>query len=129
VPLFYWLANTYAVADRYFAPTLGGTWANRDFMYAATSDGVLDTGERVITVRNIFDVLDAAQVSWGVYSNGTPRQDCLGWQSSHAGVHNYGAFQTALAAGTLRARTPCRTPCTTTPRCCGSSSFWRTPQP
>jgi len=101
LPFFYWLANTFSIADRYFAPTLGGTWANRDFLYAGTSDGVLDTGERTIDVPNIFEALDGAHVSWGVYANGTPRQDSLGWSASHVGVHNFAAFQTALKAGTL----------------------------
>jgi phospholipase C len=101
LPFFYWLANTFAVADRYFAPALGGTWANRDYLYAGTSDGVTDTGQRVITVRNIFNALDDAHVSWGVYTNGNPRQDCLGWTKQHAGVFNFAAFTAALRNGTL----------------------------
>ena len=49
----------------------------------------------------IFAALDAAHVTWGVYSDGTPRQDCLGWTSTHAGVHKFAAFTAALQAGTL----------------------------
>lgn len=45
---------------------LAGTWANRDYMYAATSDGVTDTGERVISVPTIFEALETAKVPYGV---------------------------------------------------------------
>jgi phospholipase C len=103
LPFFYWLASTFAVADHYFAPVLGGTWGNRDYLYCATSDGVTDTGQATISAPTIFDALDAAHVTWGVYSDGTPRQDCLGWTSSHAGVAGSAAFLLALQAGTLPA--------------------------
>lgn len=101
LPFFYWLASTYAIADHYFAPVLGGTWGNRDYLYCATSDGVTDTGQATISAPTIFDALDAAHVTWGVYADGTPRQDCLGWTASHAGVHTSADFTTALQAGTL----------------------------
>ena len=103
LPFFYWLASTYAIADHYFAPVLGGTWGNRDYLYCATSDGVTDTGQATISAPTIFDALDAAHVSWGVYSDGTPRQDCLGWTSSHPGVSSATAFLLALQGGTLPA--------------------------
>jgi phospholipase C len=103
LPFYYWLAGTFAIADHYFSPALGGTWANRDFLYAGTSDGVRDTGERAITVPTIFDALDAAHVTWGSFSDGDPRQDCLGWTKTHAGVAGYTAFKNALANGTLPA--------------------------
>ena len=101
LPFFYWLANTFAVADRYFAPALGGTWANRDYLYAATSDGITDTGQATLTARNIFDALDDAKISWGVYTNGNPRQDCLGWQAGHVNTFTFSAFTNALRAGSL----------------------------
>jgi phospholipase C len=101
LPFYYWLASTYAIADRYFGSALGGTWANRDFLYAATSDGVLDTATRVITVPTIFDALDTAHVAWGVYTDGPARQDALGWTNAHVGVAPFSAFLSELAAGTL----------------------------
>jgi phospholipase C len=101
LPFLYWLANTFALSDHFFASALGGTWPNRDYLYAGTSDGILNTGERVLDKPTIFAALDAAHVSWGVYTDGTPRQDCLGWTSSHVGVHSFAAFKTALTAGTL----------------------------
>jgi phospholipase C len=101
IPFYYWLANTFAISDRYFGSTLGGTWANRDYMYAGTSDGVSDTGQAVITVPTIYDALDQAGVTWGVYSDGAPRQNSLGWTSSHKGFAKFPAFLSALADGTL----------------------------
>jgi phospholipase C len=103
LPFFYWLASTFSIADHYFAPVLGGTWGNRDYLYCATSDGVTDTGQATISAPTIFDALDAAHVAWGVYADGTPRQDCLGWTASHTGVHTSADFITALQAGTLPA--------------------------
>jgi phospholipase C len=106
LPFLYWLANTYSIADHYFGSVLGGTWGNRDYLYAATSDGVTDTGQATLSAPTIFDALDAAHVSWGVYSDGSPRQDCLGWMSNppHPGFSNYTvSFLMALAAGTLPA--------------------------
>src|SRR5262249_13721377 len=50
LPFYYFLAKTYAIADRYFGATLGGTWANRDYLYAGTSAGVTDTGQATIGV-------------------------------------------------------------------------------
>jgi len=101
LPFQYFLANTYSVADHYFGATLGGTWANRDYLYAATSDGITDTGQRVLTKPTIFDALDKAGVAWAVYSDGTPRQDCLGWTTSHVGVAGTAELLHALKTGDL----------------------------
>jgi phospholipase C len=102
LPFLYWLANTYTIADHYFASVLGGTWGNRDYLYCATSNGVTDTGMTMTPAApTIFDALDTAHVTWGVYSDATPRQDCIGWTSTHAGFADFHTFVTALAAGTL----------------------------
>jgi phospholipase C len=101
LPFFYWLANTYSIADHYFGSVLGGTWGNRDYLYCATSDGVTDTGQATISAPTIFGALDAAHVTWGIYSDGNPRQDSLGWPTTFRGFANFSAFTSALAAGTL----------------------------
>ena len=100
LPFYYWLHSTYAMSDRFFCPVLGPTWPNRDYLYAATSDGVMNN-TRPITVRNIFDALDAAGVSWGIYVDGTPRQDCIGFSRSTPGVYDIATFFADAAAGTL----------------------------
>jgi phospholipase C len=102
LPFYHWLARTFALSDRYFGSVLGGTWSNRDYLYAASSYGVRDTGERAITeARTIFDALDDAGVEWGSYTDGNPRQDCLGWDGAHEGVHDFDALLAALADGSL----------------------------
>ena len=101
LPFYYWLASTYAIADHYFGAALGGTWANRDYMYAGTSDGVMNTQQAKIDVPTVFDALDANGVAYGVYSDGGPRQDCIGWTSSHPGFGKFPEFLAALADGTL----------------------------
>lgn len=102
LPFYYWLATTYATSDRYFGAALGGTWANRDYLYAATSNGVMNTGDATIAgARSVFDQLDDASIPWGVYTDGMPRQDCLGWTIGHRGVHSFETFFASLANGTL----------------------------
>jgi phospholipase C len=102
LPFYYWLANTFAISDRYFGAALGGTWANRDYLYAGTSNGVMNTGQATLTVPTIFDAMDKASVSWGVYTDGTVRQDCLGWTNAHANVGTFNQFLAALTSGTLK---------------------------
>ncbi len=103
LPFYYWVAGTFAVADHYFGSALGGTWANRDYLYAATSDGVHSTGEAKISDPTIFDALDKAGVSWGVYTDGNVRQDSIGWDNAHAGVGSFQDFVDALGSGSLPA--------------------------
>jgi phospholipase C len=42
-PFYSWLAQNFAVADRYFAPILSGTWPNRLFLYCGSNAGSLQT--------------------------------------------------------------------------------------
>ncbi len=100
LPFYYWLHSNFSMADRWFSPVLGPTWPNRDFIYAATSDGVMNN-DRAIFVRNIFDAMSDAGVSWGIYVDGTPRQNCIGFTRSTPGVHPTIDFFAALAAGSL----------------------------
>lgn len=103
-PFYYFLANTFAISDRYFGATLGGTWANRDYLYAGTSDGVTNTGQAKIDVPTVFDQMDAAGIEYGVYTDGTVRQNSLaGWDNNHKGVHKFQAFLDALGDGSLPA--------------------------
>jgi phospholipase C len=102
LPFYYWLARTFAISDHYFGGSLGGTWSNRAFLYTGSSHGIHSTGETTIPdAPSVFDALDAAGVTWGVYTDGNPRQDLMGWTRSHAGVHTFTQFLVALAAGTL----------------------------
>ena len=100
LPFYYFLASSYATSDRYFSAMIGPTDPNRDFMYAATSNGITVTSsgpqKKFKGVRTIYDELDNAKISWGVYSSGPPRQGAIGWDRGHKGVHDEGAFFDAL---------------------------------
>ncbi|HEY7953696.1 MAG TPA: alkaline phosphatase family protein [Polyangia bacterium] len=102
VPFYYWLYSTFAMSDRFFSAALGPTWPNRDYLYAGTSDGVLNTFERKITVPTLYDELEHAGIEYGVYADGGPRQDCINWTKTHLGFHSTTAdYFTALTAGNL----------------------------
>jgi phospholipase C len=102
LPFYYWLYARFAMSDRYFGSVLAGTWGNRNFLYTGSSYGVRDTEERTIPdAPTLFDALDRAHVAWGVYTDGPPRQDSLGWTQAHAGLHTSAEFFAQLADGTL----------------------------
>jgi phospholipase C len=102
MPFYFWLASTFTIADRHFAPVLAGTWANRDYLYAGTSRGVQNSFSRTIPdIPTIFDQLSTAGVSWGVYTDGEPFQDTLGWDNKHSGVSSFEQFLSQAADGSL----------------------------
>jgi phospholipase C len=73
LPFYYAAATTFAISDRYFSPTLTSTGPNRLYLYAATSNGsITNNGSAGITVpHTIFGAMQAAGVTWKVYSTGT----------------------------------------------------------
>jgi phospholipase C len=89
VPFYYFLAKTYALADHHYPSVRSGTWANRDYLYCGTSDGVKNTLEGVPgpSVQTIFDIMDAQNVKWGVYADMAPLSLALIWPLDHRGVH------------------------------------------
>jgi phospholipase C len=80
IPLYYNLAQNFAINDRYFSPVLGPTFPNRSYFMAATSFGHLTTNEifpppggyKPIT-GTIFDLLDRNNVSWADYFQDAPQ--------------------------------------------------------
>lgn len=68
LPFYYGLANTFAIADRYFAPTLTSTGPNRYYLYAGTSAGLTTNQALPPGQPNLLAALAAAGVDWGVYS-------------------------------------------------------------
>lgn len=103
IPFYYWLANTYSIADRYFPSVLSGTWSNRDYLVAGTSHGTKNTSTdpQLDGVPLIFDKLDTAGVSWGVYSDDiAPLEFSVKWGSRKA-YQKVDALLASLADGTL----------------------------
>jgi phospholipase C len=80
LPFDYFLASTFALADRYFPSVRSGTFPNRDYLLLGTSDKVTST--QYLTwpdpsLATIFDELTAANVSWGVYADDHPLEETL----------------------------------------------------
>ena len=91
LPFYYFLADTYALADHYFPSVRSGTFPNRDYLYLGTSGAVRSTQFDIwpdVTLPSIFDELDAAGVSWGVYGDDHPLEETLNnprknWEKLH----------------------------------------------
>ena len=107
LPFYYWLTDQFAMADHFHCSALAGTWANRLYLYAGNSYGVKNTASDFIKsdVVTIFDGLDKAGVTYGIYSDDVyPLDGALltgGFGSDHKGVAKEAAFFAALADGTL----------------------------
>jgi phospholipase C len=103
IPFYYWLANTFAIADHYFPSVLSGTWANRDYLVAATSKGTKNTASdpQLAGVPIIFDQLEAAKVSWNVYTDDiAPLEFSVAW-GNRKQWGSVASFMSALKDGTL----------------------------
>lgn len=101
LPFYNFLATKFAISDRYFASVIGPTWPNRDYFYAATSDGVTNTFERKINVPTIFDAMTTAKVKWGIFGDGSTRADCINLNEDDPHYKTMSGFYAALADGTL----------------------------
>jgi phospholipase C len=80
LPFYYWLASTYALADHYLASVRSGTFPNRDYLLLGTSDKVQSTQFFVWpdpALPTIFDELDQAGVTWGVYGDDHALEETL----------------------------------------------------
>jgi phospholipase C len=67
----YWFATQFATSDRFYNPEPAQTEATRLYALAATSQGLVhrpqDTNTQ-LTAKTIFQLLDAANISWKIYS-------------------------------------------------------------
>jgi phospholipase C len=65
---YYFMASNFATSDRWFAPVMSRTQPNRMYSLAATSAGhAYPLHGAVVNTTTIFDLLQAANVSWKVY--------------------------------------------------------------
>src|SRR6266478_3608186 len=110
LPFYYALAERFAIDDRYFCSVVGPTFPNRSYEMAATSFGHLTTNEIIPPLPQpykpitgtIFDLLDAAGVSWKNYYDGPlPTSGIFRFPPPPAQVVPIGNFYTDAAAGTL----------------------------
>ncbi|HEU4417140.1 MAG TPA: alkaline phosphatase family protein [Candidatus Angelobacter sp.] len=71
LPSPYWFATQFATSDRWYAPAPVQTEDVRLYAMAATSQGLVhppqDSGTQ-LTAQTIFQLLDAAGISWKIYS-------------------------------------------------------------
>ncbi len=69
LPYHYFMAANFATSDRFFSPMPGNSEPNRAYIYSATTHGQAhDPGQfDSNTVKNIFQLLDEAGISWRLY--------------------------------------------------------------
>ncbi len=69
LPYYYFMASNFATSDRWFSPAMTRTLPNRMYMLAATSVGHAypPPPGTILPNKTIFDLLQAAGVSWKVY--------------------------------------------------------------
>ena len=103
LPFLYWLAKTFAIDDRHFAPIASGTFANRAFFMLGDDDGVIDTGIQYPppSAPSIMQLLMNAGYTWAAYTDDQPFDGALDWNAGDPGVRTLDALYEALDQGTL----------------------------
>ncbi|HEY1421767.1 MAG TPA: alkaline phosphatase family protein, partial [Candidatus Dormibacteraeota bacterium] len=87
LPFYYGLDSTFAIGDHYFASALTQTFPNRFYLLAGTSFGHIrndlppSTG---YTEPTVFNLLDAAHVTWKIYYSQIPFADLFAYVHSRA---------------------------------------------
>lgn len=103
LPFYYWLASTFALGDRQFAPMAGGTFANRNYLLFGSNAGVVDTG--IVypppTTPSLFQLLINAGFTWRAYSDGSPLSGTLDWSHDDPGVRSIAQLLDDLDHGAL----------------------------
>jgi phospholipase C len=59
LPYYYWLADEFAIGDRYFCSVMGPTYPNRSYLYAGTSFGMVKN-THTANANTIFDAFTDA---------------------------------------------------------------------
>lgn len=70
IPLYYWLADHFAVCERWFSSVMGPTWPNRFYLHATTSKGKKDNAPLFSAPETIWDALKAKDLSAKNYAAG-----------------------------------------------------------
>jgi phospholipase C len=106
LPFYYSLDSAYATGDHYFASALTQTFPNRFYLLAGTSFGHIRNDippADGYTQPTIFNLLDAAHVSWKIYFSQVPFADLFAYVRNHApgNVVPIADYYADAAAGTL----------------------------
>jgi phospholipase C len=111
LPLYYDLAQKFAIDDRYFASVIGPTLPNRFYLMTATSFGHVTSNDtfppgvlKPIS-GSIFDLLDRGGVSWTDYYQDGPQAGAFRQPSGSATDPHFQSVQNflAVAAGSAGA--------------------------
>lgn len=111
LPFYYDLSRTFAMSDHHHCSVLGPTWVNRFYFLSGTSFGLttndVPSDDRLPdTEYIIYQELDRAGVSWGIYYESVPfvfggyPQYALR-REQRAKIHPFEELWTALEEGTL----------------------------
>jgi phospholipase C len=105
LPFYYFLASTFALNTRHFAPMASGTFADRNFLYFAQNAGAVDTGIVYAdpSTPSIFQLLMNAGFTWGAYapSGAEALSGTLDFTADSPGVHSIQDLYDAMDHGTL----------------------------
>jgi phospholipase C len=104
LPFYYALDNTFAIGDHYFASALTQTFPNRFYLLAGTSFGHIrnDFSLKGFTQPTVFNLLDAAHVSWKIYFSEVPFADLFAYvRTRHVNVVPIEQYYVDAANGTL----------------------------
>ncbi len=67
LPYYYFVAGQFGTSDRWFSPIPTNSPSSRLYSMAATSHGYAHETNNGIPVKTIWDLLDAAGISWKIY--------------------------------------------------------------
>lgn len=104
LPILSQLAQEFAVCDHWYSSHPGPTWPNRLFVHTGASDGRVDNKYRLYDDKTIFNLLNDAGKSWGIFMDGTVTQAMALtklWSFKKWAFRRLGKFQDLAAAGKL----------------------------
>jgi phospholipase C len=106
LPFYYGLYSTFATNDRYFSFVLSRTFPNRFYLLAGTSFGHIRNDlppSDGFTQPTVFNLLDAAGITWRIYYSQIPFADEFSYVRDHApgNVVPIDQYYADAAAGTL----------------------------
>ena len=90
---YYFMASQFATSDRWFSPVMSRSEPNRLYLFAGTSAGHVYPLTAALSNKTIFDLLDAAGVSWKIYIT-----DYAAGQSAGSDIFDFPALATKDAA-------------------------------